>query len=85
MRYGLEFTASASRELRSLSRHIQIRVIEKVKALCDDPFPPGVKKLPGEPGHFRIRIGDNQVVYRIDGARVIVVIVRVGHRQDVYR
>lgn len=85
MRYLLEFTASASKELKALDRQIRRRVIEKVTALCEDPFPAGTKKLKGEPDHFRIRVGDYRVVYRIDGARVVVVIVRIGHRREVYR
>jgi mRNA interferase RelE/StbE len=85
MRYRLEFTASASKELRALVRQIQRRVIEKATALCENPFPAGVKKLKGDPEHYRIRIGDYWVVYRIDGTRLIVVIVRIGHRREVYR
>jgi len=85
MRYSLEFTASASREFRSLDRQVQRRITEKVDALCDNPFPSGSKKLKGEVEHFRIRVGDYRVVYRIDGKRVVVVIVRIGHRKEVYR
>jgi mRNA interferase RelE/StbE len=53
--------------------------------LCAQPFPSGVKKLYGLQDHFRIRVGDYRVIYRVDGRRVVVVIVRIGHRRDVYR
>jgi mRNA interferase RelE/StbE len=85
MRYILEFTASATREFRDLDRHLQRRITEKVMALCEDPFPAGSKKLKAQPDHFRIRVGDYRVVYRIDGKRVVIVIVRIGHRKEVYR
>lgn len=85
MRYVLEFTTSAARELRDLDRQHQRRITEKVIALCEDPFPPGSKKLKGQPEHFRIRVGDYRVIYRIDGKRVVIVIVRIGHRREVYR
>lgn len=85
MRYKLEFTASALRELRSLDAQIQVRIAAKATALCDDPFPPGVKKLQGLPGHFRVRVGDYRIIYRIDGQRVVIVIVRIGHRREIYR
>jgi mRNA interferase RelE/StbE len=85
MRYILEFTASATREFRDLDRQLQRRITEKVMALCEDPFPPGRKKLKAQPDHFRIRVGDYRVVYRIDGKRVVIVIVRIGHRKEVYR
>jgi mRNA interferase RelE/StbE len=85
MRYVLEFTASAIREFRDLDKQLQRRITEKVTALCEDPFPPENKKLKAQPDHFRIRVGDYRVIYRIDGKRVVVVIVRIGHRRDVYR
>ena len=84
MRYSLEFTASASREFRDLDRQFQRRITEKITALCDDPFPSG-KKLKAQADHFRIRVGDYRVIYRIDAKRVVIVIVRVGRRKDVYR
>jgi len=85
MRYSLEFTASASREFHDLDRQFQRRIAEKITALCDDPFPSGSKKLKGQADHFRIRVGDYRVIYRIDGKRIVIVIVRIGHRKDVYR
>ncbi len=85
MRYVLEFTSSASREFRKLDKQIQRRISEKVTGLCEGPFPPGSKKLNAQPDHFRIRVGDYRVIYRIDGKRIVIVIVRIGHRRDVYR
>jgi mRNA interferase RelE/StbE len=85
MHYSLEFTASASREFRALDHQVQRRISEKVTAVCENPFPSGSKKLKGKVEHLRIRIGDYRVIYRIDGKRVVIVIVRVGHRKDVYR
>ena len=41
--------------------------------------------MKGEPDHYRIRVGDYRVIYRVDGMRVIVLIVKIGHRRDVYR
>jgi mRNA interferase RelE/StbE len=60
------------------SKQLQRRITEKVTALCDDPFPPGSKKLKAQPDHFRIRVGDYRVIYRVDGKRVVIVIVRIG-------
>jgi len=85
MRYSLEFTASALREFCALDRQMRRRITEKVTVLCDDPFPSGSKKLKGQADHFRIRVGDYRVVYRVDGKRVVIVIVRIGHRREVYR
>jgi mRNA interferase RelE/StbE len=85
MRYVLEFTVSASREFRDLEKQVQRRITKKVTALCEDPFPPGSKKLKAQADHFRIRVSDYRVIYRIDGKRVVIVIVRIGHRREVYR
>ena len=85
MRYSIEFTTSALREFRALDRAVQRRVGSKISGLAVDPFPPGTKKLQGEPDHFRMRVGDYRVIYRLDGKRVVIVIVRIGHRKDVYR
>lgn len=85
MRYTLEFTVSALREYRALDRQPQARISTKLAALCDNPLPPAAKKLHVEPDHFRIRVGDYRAVYRVDGRRVVVVIVRIRHRREVYR
>lgn len=85
MRYSLEFTTSALRELRGLDRKVQRRISTEITELCETPFPPGAKKLRGQPDHFRIRVGDYRIIYRVDGHRVVVVIVRLGHRREVYR
>ena len=60
------------------------RILVRIKALADDPHPPGCEKLAGQES-YRIRQGNYRVVYTIDDDRVIVEIVRVGHRSDVYR
>ena len=85
MRYALEFTTSALREFRALDAQLQRRLTAKITQLCEDPFPSGVKKLQGEPDHFRIRVGDYRIIYRVDGRRVVIVIVQIGHRREVYR
>ena len=85
MRYDLEFTSSALREFRALDSQIQARVLRKIIGLQSNPFPSGNKKLQGMPGHHRIRVGDYRIVYRVNGDRLVIVIVRVGHRREIYR
>ena len=85
MQYTIEFTASALREFRALDRQIQRRVSAQIEELRDDPFPPGVQKFQGEAGHWRIRIGNYRIIYRIEKLRVVIVIVKIGHRREVYR
>ena len=85
MAYNIEFAASALREFKALERATQRRIATRIDALANNPFPAGVKKLQGETDLYRIRIGDYRVLYRVDGKRVIIVILKIGHRRDVYR
>ena len=85
MRYTAEFTTSALREFRALDRQVQRRIASKINKLCEDPFPAGIKKLHGQPDHFRIRLGDYRIIYRVEAHRLVIVIVQIGHRREVYR
>jgi mRNA interferase RelE/StbE len=85
MPYTIEFASSALRDFKALERAVQRRVTSRIDALAANPFPLGAKKLQGEPDVFRIRAGDYRIVYRIDGKRVTVLILKIGHRRDVYR
>jgi len=53
--------------------------------LSEDPRPPGVEKLAGEEGFFRVRVGDYRIVYQINDASRVVLVVKIVHRRDVYR
>ena len=85
MRYSIEFSASALREFQALDRRIRRRISVKIDQLAEKHFPLAVRKFHGEADYGRIRIGDYRVIYRIDRHRVVVVIVRIGHRREVYR
>lgn len=56
-----------------------------MESLADDPMPVGCKKLFGSDHTYRIRVGDYRIVYDIQNARLIVFVIRVRHRRDVYR
>jgi mRNA interferase RelE/StbE len=83
--YIVELRPSARRELLKLPRHDQLRVIRAMDALATNPRPKDVKKLTGLDNLYRIRAGDYRIVYQIHDDRLIVLVVRIGHRKDVYR
>jgi mRNA interferase RelE/StbE len=85
MRYTVEFATSAAREFRALDRQMQRRISAKVSDLAEDPFPAGARKFQGEEDHWRICVGDYRVIYRVLKRRILIVIVRIGHRREVYR
>ncbi len=85
--FRIEFTASAEREINKLDRTIQVRLRSAIDSLAGQPIPPGAKKMKatGADPLWRIRVGDYRIVYKIEGHRLVVLIVKVGHRRDVYR
>jgi mRNA interferase RelE/StbE len=85
MAYIIQFKPAALRQLGMLPRNVQKRIASKVQTLRDDPFPSGCKKLLGEPDTWRVRIGDYRVIYQVRRGILLVLVINIGHRQDVYR
>lgn len=83
--YRVELRPSASKQLEKLTPPDRPRVLRRIKALEVDPRPPGCQKLAGEDDLWRVRAGDYRIVYEIIDERLIVTVVRIGHRSDVYR
>ena len=75
---------SAAKELQALPANDRKRVVTKIESLASDPRPPGTEKLSGEE-KYRLRQGDYRVLYSVDDSQKILVIVKIGHRRDVYR
>ncbi len=84
MTYRIEIDRPAQKALRGLDGSIRSRVIEAIQALAADPRPSGSTKLVGHDA-WRIRVGDYRIVYEIHDQVLVVLIVAVGHRRDVYR
>ena len=78
-------TRAAERGLASLDRAILHRVDAAIRGLAIAPHPPGSKKLQGADDLYRIRVGDYRVIYQVEGDRLVVLVVNVGHRRDIYR
>ena len=85
MRYSIEFQPSARKALESLPRTIQSRISRAINALVDEPHPYGSKKLSGEHDVWRIRVGDYRVLYTIENLRLVIWVLKIGHRREVYR
>jgi mRNA interferase RelE/StbE len=84
-RYRIEISATAERKIRKLPRADQIRVIRVIQALATHPRPPGCRKLSGYDDVFRVRIGRYRVLYAIEDRRLVIIVLKVGDRKDVYR
>jgi len=70
--------------LDALHGDIYNRIISALRALSENPRPHGVKKLKGCRDYWRIRVGDYRVIYTIQDNRLLVVVIRIGHRREVY-
>ena len=83
--YHVELTSSAARSLRKLKRSVQVRIGHVIDSLARDPRPHGAIRLSGEEDLYRIRSGDYRVIYSIADNVLIVLVIAIGHRRDVYR
>ncbi len=83
--YRIEISRTAEKQLRKLTAPDRRRVVGAMVGLGDDPHPPGSRKLSGYTDVFRIRVGVYRVLYSVEGRRLIVIILKLGHRKDVYR
>jgi mRNA interferase RelE/StbE len=84
-RYSIEFTPAALRDLGSLPKDAQKRIGKKIDTLVQNPRPAGAVAIKGGEGLLRLRVGFYRVIYRVEDDRLVVLVVRVGHRKEVYR
>ena len=84
-RYELEISRTAEKQLGRLPRADQERVARVMLALADDPFPGRARKLSGYDDVFRVRAGRYRILYSVSERTLIIVVLKVGHRRDVYR
>lgn len=84
MPYRIEVRPAAARQLRKLDPPTARRIQGAIALLADDPRPPASRPLTGRPA-WRVRVGDYRVIYTIEDDRLVVVVVTIGHRRDVYR
>lgn len=85
MTYRVEVSPAAARRLRKLDGPARRRIQAVLELLAADPRPAGAKKLVGGAGEWRVRTGDYRVVYDIDDGVLVILVLAVGHRRDVYQ
>ena len=83
-RFELRFKPSVAKDLRGIPKTEVRRLLKRIEALRDDPRPGGSEKLTGG-DLYRIRQGMYRIVYSVDDAAVVVEVIKVGHRREVYR
>lgn len=84
-RYGVEIARGAVKSLAGLPRQEQHRIRAAIDLLAEEPRPPNCVALAGEESVYRVRVGDYRILYEVVDARLLVHVIRIGHRRDVYR
>ena len=84
--YNVAIRPAAGKDIERIDqRTLRQRIIDRITKLANNPRPPGCEKLSGTTNTYRIRQGDYRIIYDIEDTRVLVVVVKVAHRKDVYR
>lgn len=82
--YKIVFRKSVSKDLKSIPKKDVKRILETIQSLATNPRPPQSKKLSGQE-RYRMRQGNYRILYSIEDDKLIITVVRVGHRRDIYR
>ncbi|MBI3128420.1 MAG: type II toxin-antitoxin system RelE/ParE family toxin [Candidatus Tectomicrobia bacterium] len=82
--YRVELAESAKRDLKKVSPQTKEDILTAIEELAEEPRPVGCKKVRGADA-YRIRVGAYRVIYQIFDVRLLILVVRVGHRREVYR
>lgn len=83
-RFEVRFKRSVAKDLRHIPKTDVQRILARIHALADDPRPPGAEKLSAQE-RYRVRQGIYRILYEIEDDRLLIMVVKVGHRRDVYR
>jgi mRNA interferase RelE/StbE len=84
-RYRIEFSHRAAKAYRVLPEDMRRRIEPKIDDLAEDPRPHGARKIEGQETAYRVRVGDYRIVYEVHDRALIVMVMIVGHRREVYR
>ena len=84
MVYRVELVPAAARALDALPEKVYSQSQKRIDVLAKTPRPPGARKLEGHEGLWRVRSGDYRIVYQIENRKLLVLVVRIGNRREVY-
>lgn len=81
--YSIEFRKSVEKELKAIPKKDQVRILQRIALLAEEPRPSGCKKLSGQE-RYRLRQGNYRILYEIQDDRLIIIVVKIGDRRNVY-
>lgn len=83
--YKLQYRKSVIKELKNLPSDIRAAIVKKIQSLADNPQPNGSVKLRGASNLYRIRHADYRIIYSVESGELIIFVIKVAHRKEVYR
>lgn len=83
--YKIEITATAEKSLKKLPKKDLEKVVEAIQVLAISPFPSGCRKLKGEEDVYRVRQGNYRIIYEVIDSKLVVLVLKIGHRKDIYK
>ncbi len=84
MTYRIALSPMAARQLRKLDAQVRRRIQAALDLLAEQPRPPSATRLVGGAGEWRVRTGDYRIVYEIEDERLLILVLRIGHRPEIY-
>ena len=84
MTYRVTLSPMAARQLRKLDAQVRRRIQAALELLAEQPRPPSATRLVGGAGEWRVRTGDYRIVYEIEDDHLLILVLRLGHRREVY-
>ncbi len=84
-KYRVELTRSAEKTLFKLPKQVIPKIVVVLKALAFNPYPLGCRKLSGQKNTFRVRVQVYRIIYEVHEGLILVKVLKIGHRKDVYR
>jgi mRNA interferase RelE/StbE len=82
--FSIQLSPAAARELRKFDPVVRRRLQAALELLADEPRPPAAKRLVGGAGEWRVRTGDYRIIYEIHDSKLLVLVLRMAHRREVY-
>ena len=83
--YKIEISSTAEKALKKIAKKDLIKIVEAIQVLSINPYPEGCRKLAGEEGSYRIRQGDYRIIYEVEGKKLLILVLKIGHRKDIYK
>ena len=85
MSYRIEISRAAAKSLKKIPKADKKRIVDKIDSLCDNLPPLETTKMKGDNPFHKIRVGDYRIVYEIQDDLLLILVLKIGHRKDVYR